>query len=533
MTHKLKVLLIAVALVVFSVGCTWISVLSGPRTLNAGDTATYVLSLGSDSGDDGHGGLWVVAEVPDSWFLLSNSYIGTIGEVIVTGSGPVTSVPGPFNLSFPPIADGFQRLCVQIPEGPPVNSGDSGEMALDFDVVDIPKGEFVLKFWFIAGGVEGTPGMGAPAFAEINREPHPYRFAGALDQAAGALEENRAVAFSGDGRSVILGGRDIDISVMDRDPLTGALSHNHYLDDAMLGPIEDLAFAPDDQQVYGVDGRQLACFQRNTMTGQLSVSQILEDDVGGVDGLGGARSVAISEDGASVYVAASDDDAVSVFDRDPWSGEMSFVEAYFSYTGGLTGMTQPASLAISPDGANVYVAGSFPVESCIVVFDRDLSDGTLTYSQSICSSYYRPWSLVVAPDGKHVYSASNYGPDPGAVAVYARDPLNGQLTLVEIQEEGIGSVSGLYGSTDLALSPHGNFLFVSANGSLLVFSRDASTGRLTFLNADFNLEGGVTGMPAPHQIALSADGSILFYGSFESVAVFNRVTHRRATGRHP
>ena len=539
MTRKPEVLLIAVALVVFSVGCTWISVLSGPRTLNAGDTATYVLSLGSDSGDDGNGRLYVVAEVPDSWFLLSNSYIGTIGEVIVTGSGPVTSVPT-FNLDFPPIADGFQRICVYIPEEP-VNSGDSGEMTLDFDVVDIPKGEFVLKFWFIAEGVD--PGMGPPAFAEINREPHPYRFAGALDQAAGALEENRAVAFSGDGRSVILGGRDIDISVMDRDPLTGALSHNHYLDDAMLGPIEDLAFTPDDQQVYGVDGRRLACFQRNTMTRQLSVSQILEDDVGGVDGLGGARSVAISEDGASVYVAAYDDNAVSVFDRDPWSGEMSFVEAYFNDTGGITGMTQPASLAISPDGANVYVAGSFVVESCIVVFDRDLSDGTLTYSQSICSSSYDfrfecPWSLVVAPDGKHVYSASHtsaslHDSTPDAVAVYARDPLNGQLSMVEIQEEGIDSVSGLIGSTDLALSPHGNFLFVSANGSLLVFSRDASTGRLTFLNADFNLEGGVTGMPVPYQIALSADGSILFYGSFESLAVFNRVTHRRATGRHP
>jgi hypothetical protein len=34
MTRKPEVLLIAVALVVFSVGCTWISVLSGPANLN-------------------------------------------------------------------------------------------------------------------------------------------------------------------------------------------------------------------------------------------------------------------------------------------------------------------------------------------------------------------------------------------------------------------------------------------------------------------------------------------------------------------
>jgi len=202
------------------------------------------------------------------------------------------------------------------------------------------------------GRQDGTPGMGPPASAEINREPHEYTFAGSLGQGAGALEDNFAIASSRDGRSVVLGGRPLDISVVDRDPLTGALSHNHYLDDVTLDGVEDLAFAPDDQQAYGADGRRLACILRNTVAGQLSVSQILEDDVGGVEGLGGARSVAISKDGASVYVAASDDDAVSVFDRDPWSGDMSFVEAYFNDTGGITGMSEPAALAVSPDGAS-------------------------------------------------------------------------------------------------------------------------------------------------------------------------------------
>ena len=100
MASKSVSLLIAGAAIVASVGCTWISVLSGPRTLNAGDTATYVLSLGSD-GDDGNGRLHVVAEVPDSWFLLSNSYTGTVGEVTVAGSGLVTSVPHSSNLEFP------------------------------------------------------------------------------------------------------------------------------------------------------------------------------------------------------------------------------------------------------------------------------------------------------------------------------------------------------------------------------------------------------------------------------------------------
>ena len=64
-------------------GCTVISVLSGPRDLMPGDTATYVLSL------DGPGytavTLYLVCDVPASWDLLSNSYTGTIGGVPVSG----------------------------------------------------------------------------------------------------------------------------------------------------------------------------------------------------------------------------------------------------------------------------------------------------------------------------------------------------------------------------------------------------------------------------------------------------------------
>ena len=519
MARKPVTLLIAAALIVASVGCTLISVLSGPRTLTAGDTATYVLALGGGTGN-GYGWLWVVAEVPDSWSLLSNSYTGTIGEVTVSGSGTVTTVPSYVGLNFPPVADGFQRLCVEIWEGP-VNPGDSGELTFSFDVVDVPEGEFALKFWFVASGFDGTPGMGPPAFAAINREKHAHRFAGALTQVAGALERNRAVASSSDGRSVVLGGGDYDISVVDRNPLTGALSHNQYLYDYTLYYVEELAFAPDDQQVYGVGGQRLACFQRDAVTGQLEVSQILQDDIGGVDGLGGAHGVAISEDGASVYVAAETDDAVSVFDRDPLSGDMNFVEAYFNDTGGISGMHQPVALAVSPDRANVYVAGSG--SSCIVVFDRYVYDGTLTYSQSICSvtDFSRPSSLVVAPDGNHVYST---GRQSHSVAVFSRDPSNGQLTFVEAQVEGTNLVTGLIEPNDLALSPDGEYLLVAGSGSLLAFSRDASTGSLTFLNADFNQEGGVTGMPVPYKIAISADGSDLFYGSDQSMVVFTTRT---------
>ena len=153
-------------------------------------------------------------------------------------------------------------------------------------------------------------------------------------------------------------------------------------------------------------------------------------------------------------------------------------------------MRDPIAVAVSPDGANVYVAGSYSY--CVVVFDRDLSDGTLTYSQSICgfSHFSVSGSLAVAPDGNHVYAAGNYFKyDYDEVAVYARDPVSGQLSFVEVQVEGISSVTGLLDPTDVALTPDGSHVFVSAKKSLVAFSRDAITGGLRFINADFNLEG--------------------------------------------
>jgi DNA-binding beta-propeller fold protein YncE len=525
MAHKRGLLVAAVSMIILVLGCTLISVLSGPRTLTAGDTATYVLYLGDPGTGHGDqtGPLYVVSEVPNSWSLLSNYYQGTMGGVPVYGTGTVvSSVP----CDLPPVRDGFKRFFVEIPEGPAsCNSGDSGEMTVEFDVIDLPSGEFVLKFWFIAGAVKQVFDAGPPAFAEINRVPHEYRFVGSLGQPAGALNNNVAVAASNDGRSVVLGGWIVDLSVMNRDPLTGAMSHNHYIDDPNVDGVDDLVYSPNDQQVYGVGGQRLSCFQRDSITGELSVSQILVDNVGGVDGLGGARSVAISEDGTSVYVAAYDDDAVSLFDRDPWTGDLSFVEAYSKSSVGISALGEPVAVELSPDGKNVYVAGSD--YSCFVVFERHPTDGTLSHSQTVSPASWFDYScsFAVSPDGGNLYSSNrNHNSAYDSLSVIQRDPLNGLLSHLETHKEGIGPVTGLINPAGLAVSPDGRSVFVAAHTSLVSFLRDPVTGRLSFDNVDFNLEGGVNGMPVPYQIALSPDGADLFYGSMESIALFSART---------
>ncbi len=85
--------------------------------------------------------------------------------------------------------------------------------------------------------------------------------------------------------------------------------------------------------------------------------EVQKDADPGVDGLSRAVAMALAPGGEQLYVASLEDDSVAVFDRDPVSGALTFVEAHFDGAGGVDGLAEAAAVAVSPDGASVYVAG--------------------------------------------------------------------------------------------------------------------------------------------------------------------------------
>ena len=96
-------------------------------------------------------------------------------------------------------------------------------------------------------------------------------------------------------------------------------------------------------------------------------------------GLGGAYAVAVSPDGASVFVASQFNYALAVFDRDPYTGELTQkpgaagcihdgTHATCALGAALQG---PVALAVSPDGRSIYVASV--LSDAVTVFARDLS----------------------------------------------------------------------------------------------------------------------------------------------------------------
>ena len=88
----------------------------------------------------------------------------------------------------------------------------------------------------------------------------------------------------------------------------------------------------------------------------LTFVELEKDGVGGVDGLCGVISVTVSPNRKYVYSAYVTDDAVAAFGRNATTGELTFVEDEKDDTGGVDGLDGAASIALSPDGKHLYVA---------------------------------------------------------------------------------------------------------------------------------------------------------------------------------
>lgn len=339
--------------------------------------------------------------------------------------------------------------------------------------------------------------------------------AGGVNGLAGGL----AVAVSPDGAHVYAAGSDDDaIAVFARDAGTGGLAFVAVVRDG-VGGVSDLrvpdalAIAPDGANVY-VTSREndaLVVFARDAASGALTFVQTLRDGQAGVDGIDHASAVAVSPDGRHVYATGEHDDAIATFARDPATGTLAFVEVRRDGLGGVAGIERPSAVTMSPDGATVYVAGG--AADGVGVFARDATSGTLTFLQSArygeqAHGVDRPSSVVVTADGGSLYVA---GHDDDGVAAFARNPLDGTLTFVEIEKDH-GFLGGLGGAFAVTATPDGRYVFAAGENdhTVATLRRDAATSSLTFVAAERDGRLGVDGLRRASAVAVSPDGAHLY-----------------------
>ena len=106
------------------------------------------------------------------------------------------------------------------------------------------------------------------------------------------------------------------------------------------------------------DGNAVTAFQREPATGKLTFLAAYQDGVGGVDGLGYSSAVAVSPDGARLLATGFNDNAISVFARNPTTGLLVQTQVVMRDTKTqLPALGGARDVAISADGSSVYATG--------------------------------------------------------------------------------------------------------------------------------------------------------------------------------
>lgn len=270
------------------------------------------------------------------------------------------------------------------------------------------------------------------------------------------LDEPWSVVVSPNGRYVYVANRTSDaINVFGRNRDTGNLTFLERIQDGgqdaqgnsvdRLAGVQSIAITPDGRSLVAssYDESALTVFDIEPDTGQLTFRQSFTDGDAAeagllVDGLFRASTVVASADSKTIYVSSIGDDAVAVFWRDPESRNVSFIEAVGNRAGGqsIDSMNWAQSVAVSSDGKSVLVTGA--ISDALTVFSRDQDTGRLILLETL----------------------TNGGSDSA-----------GNL------------ITGLDNAWAVAASHDGRHVYVSGTGAdaLSVFARDLETGHLTLV----------------------------------------------------
>jgi DNA-binding beta-propeller fold protein YncE len=254
--------------------------------------------------------------------------------------------------------------------------------------------------------------------------------------------------------------------------------------------------------------------------GQITYASCVSDDGSGglcanpPGSLATPNGLSLSPDGTALYVAVSH--GVTVLDRAP-GGQLSYAGCISNNgSGGVCG-TDPGpalndmrSLAVSPDGRSLYVASSPP--GAVTVFDR-AAGGQITYAGCVsddgsggrCADVPgtplgADAALAVSPAGNTVYATSG---STATITVFDR-AAGGQITYAGcVSNTGSGglcanaAVSPLADATGVTVSSDGESVYVSSfDGAVAVFDRLAG-GQITSAGCVSNTGSGGLCADAP------------------------------------
>lgn len=298
----------------------------------------------------------------------------------------------------------------------------------------------------------------------------------------------------------------------------------------------DVVFAPNGQDVYVgtlYQGGHLIHLGFNK--GRLPLKQILNNQVSGFESalLNKIRDVKMAADGQTLYVAASGDHAINVFNRDVNNGQLSLLQVVENNSPDNMGLDEVFAMALSPDGQFLYAVGS--LSDSVAVFSVSASDGRLTYVEHETnlmddasdagppvSFMDRPIDVQVSPDGAAVYVAGDYS---SSLSVFERDNVTGHLVFAESFKSGINGVQNLGGAAALWPTTDNQYVYVvgRADNTVARFSVNGPA-QLTYAGANTKSAADFIGLEAPTAIMANDDDSRIYALGFDdsSMVSFTR-----------
>lgn len=361
--------------------------MAAPR---AGDAARFVHAVRPET--EGLGGAIAATVSPDGRWL----YVAGFNDdsLAVLGRDPVTG------------AVTFERAYFDSGSEAPAGEVHDG-LAGCADVVVSPDGDFLYTAgWHDDGiGIYRRLAGGNLQFVGLVTDP---ALAGVSD-----------LALSADGGSLWSTAYDAaSVCRFVRAPATGALSQMSCVGNgSVLAGARALSLRPDGSRAWVAAKQSSSLSVVDDVGGVLQIGQSLVDGVAGADGLGGAYDVAVTADGADVYVAAFDEDVVGHF-RLGQTG----VYAYVAELGGAD-LVAPGGLWLPPPEDVLLVAGTD--SDTMLLLDRDPSTGALTgnaVADLAAFGITRPVGFGGTADDRSVYLA---GLDGGLLVLSPRRGIEG------------------------------------------------------------------------------------------------------------
>ncbi|MDX1812051.1 MAG: beta-propeller fold lactonase family protein, partial [Gammaproteobacteria bacterium] len=123
-------------------------------------------------------------------------------------------------------------------------------------------------------------------------------------------------------------------------------------------------------------------------------------------------------------------------------------------------------------------------------------------------------SIAITPNGNFLYVANTNSTlaYPSSIIVFERDAVSGKLNFQKIYYNGVNEFQLLDKVLQLQVSPDGSQLYAlsSVDNSLHVFSIDQNTGELTLLDSVEDDIAGIDGLERATAFAVAADGKNIY-----------------------